>query len=100
VTDFDVTPEALRTVAASLDAEGQHLDDVLAALAQRVASLEADWDGAARDAYAQAQRDWTAALADMRAILGRVARSTVQMADGYAGDDKAAATHFTHQQQA
>lgn len=98
MADFSVTPETLRTVASSLASESTHLDDVLGALSQRVGSLESNWDGAAREAYAQAQRDWTAALDDMRGILARIARSTLQMADGYVSDDKAVAANFTHQQ--
>jgi WXG100 family type VII secretion target len=96
--DFAVTPETLRVVASSLADESRHLDQVLGALSQRVGSLEENWDGAARDAYATAQRDWTAALDDIRSILGRIAQSTRQMADGYADDDVSAAAHFTHQQ--
>jgi 6 kDa early secretory antigenic target len=96
MTDFTVTHDTLRHVAQSLDTESKHLADVLAALDQRVQTLQGDWSGEARDAYAAAQRDWTAALADMQSVLGRIAQSTVQIADGYVEDDDRASKSFTH----
>jgi 6 kDa early secretory antigenic target len=96
-TDFSVTPEALRTASASLAAESRHLDEVLAGLTQRVNVLQANWDGAAQQAYAQAQRDWSTALDDMRAILGSISTATADIAEGYVTDDKNSAARFTHQ---
>ena len=97
MSDFDVTPDALRASAAALTDESGRLEDILAALAQRVQTLEGDWNGAARDAYAQAQSDWTEALDDLRTLLASIAERTVEIADGYDADDKASAARFTHQ---
>jgi 6 kDa early secretory antigenic target len=94
--DLAVTPEVLRTTAHALSGESKNLDDILAALTQRVNVLQANWDGNARAAYADAQRQWSAALDDMREVLGRIATSTLDIADGYTGADRKAAGRFTH----
>ncbi|TPW76745.1 WXG100 family type VII secretion target [Schumannella sp. 10F1B-5-1] len=96
--DFSVTPEVLREVAASLGAESRHLAGVLGDLEQRVKALEGGWDGAARQAYSEAQRGWSAAITDMTSILGQIGQRTEQIAEGYVADDKASAKRFTHPQ--
>jgi 6 kDa early secretory antigenic target len=95
--DLSVTPEVLRATATALSGESKNLDAILASLTQRVDVLQANWDGAARQAYAEAQRTWSAALDDMRDVLGRMASSTLEIADGYDHDDHRAAGRFTHQ---
>jgi 6 kDa early secretory antigenic target len=95
-TDLSLTPENLHHAATALDAESRHLAEALAQLESRVRSLEANWDGAAKEAYAEAQRAWSAALADMTTILGRIARETQQTAEGFVADDERAADRFPH----
>jgi len=49
------------------------LEDVLAALDGEVSALRGAWSGAARDAYDEAQREWTVSLD----ALNRALRSSV-----------------------
>ncbi|TPW77842.1 WXG100 family type VII secretion target [Schumannella soli] len=94
---FSVTPETLREVAASLGQESRHLAGVLGDLEQRVRALEANWDGAARQAYTEAQRSWSVSINDMTSILGQIGRSTEAIAAGYVSSDKSSAKRFTEQ---
>ncbi|GAB3400560.1 hypothetical protein GCM10027515_08500 [Schumannella luteola] len=94
---FSVTPETLREVAASLGQESRHLAGVLGDLEQRVRALESNWDGAARQAYSEAQRSWSVSINDMTSILGQVGSATEEIAAGYVSSDKASAKRFPGQ---
>jgi len=96
-SDVSVRPEGLHETARALRTQSAQLENILASLAQRVNGLEAHWDGAARQAYSQAQREWSAALGDMTSVLASVANATDDFAGGYVHDDKASAQRFTHQ---
>jgi 6 kDa early secretory antigenic target len=93
-TDVALTPETMVQTAKALDTESRHLAAALAQLESRVRSLEANWDGAAKEAYAEAQRAWSTALADMTTILARIARETEQTAEGFVTVDEGAARRF------
>ena len=52
------------------------------------------WDGAAREAYHQAQRDWNDKLQEMNQILGQISQATSQIAQQYVESDARSAGRF------
>ena len=60
----------------------------------QVKSLIEQWDGAAREAYHQAQRDWNGKLQEMNQILGQISQATSQIAQQYVESDARSAGRF------
>lgn len=91
MADFEVTTESLDAVAARLRTESGVIKAALDELDQKVKTLEHDWDGAARDAYAKAHAQWTAKFSEMNTILNGIADTTEKVAAHYANAGSAAA---------
>lgn len=89
--EFEVTTESLHNIATTLRSEGTRIGDALSTLETAVAKLEGQWDGAAQTAYQNAQTEWTARFADMKALLATIASNTDAIATGYDDADAAAA---------
>ncbi|MEV7611027.1 WXG100 family type VII secretion target [Microbacterium sp. NPDC089320] len=64
-----VEHEPLAESIASLADTAQRIRDLLDGLEREVSELHGLWTGQADEAYARAQREWTACAADMQAAL-------------------------------
>ncbi|QEW01073.1 WXG100 family type VII secretion target [Microbacterium caowuchunii] len=93
--DLSISPAALTASAAELRRESQRIEAALRSLEQEAARLRVNWDGAARVAYDNAQRQWSATFEQMKTVLGSIAASTEQIADGYVETDLHSAKRFT-----
>lgn len=94
MADLSVTPAALATSAAELRRESQRIENALRNLEQEATRLRGGWDGAARVAYDNAQRDWSATFEQMKAVLASIAQATNDIAEGYVDADRRSAKLF------
>lgn len=74
VSSFSVRPEQVDVLSADIANDAKGIAQELDNLDTQVKSLIEQWDGAAREAYHQAQRDWNGKLQEMNQILGRSLR--------------------------
>ena len=63
-------------------------------LNSQVSALIGQWDGSAREAYHQAQRNWDGKLQEMNQILGQISQATSQIAQQYVESDARSAGRF------
>ncbi len=76
-------------VDAAIGKIDHHLADIetqLDALATRVTQLQSQWDGEAREAFAEAMNEWKVEIVELHRIgaaLNRVARTTVTRFDDF-----------------
>lgn len=69
MADISVSGEGLMQLRESLARSSQTIGQILTDLDERVATLRSGWSGEASDAYDRAQREWTASLNELGAIL-------------------------------
>lgn len=94
---FAVTPAVLSEVAAQLRTRSQRIQTTLADLDAEAMRLSGQWDGAAREAYQRAQAAWSAAFADMKGVLDKIAAGSDAIAAHYAESDSSLAKLFGDQ---
>lgn len=80
VSSFSVRPEQVDVLSADIANDAKGIAQELDNLDTQVKSLIEQWDGAAREAYHQAQRDWNGKLQEMNQILGQISQATSQIA--------------------
>jgi WXG100 family type VII secretion target len=95
MADMSVSPAALTASAAQLRSESQRIEAALRSLEQEANRLRGNWDGAARVAYDNAQRQWSVTFEQMKAVLASIASATEQISDGYVDTDRRSAKLFT-----
>ncbi|WP_430867728.1 WXG100 family type VII secretion target [Demequina aurantiaca] len=74
---------AMRSAAQALFVANRAIEEHLSTLEREVSDLKVSWDGDARAAYAVAQQQWTANLAEMNAVLGRVSSRVSAVDESY-----------------
>ena len=94
MADLSVSPAELSAASASLKAESQRIEAALRGLEQEANRLRGAWDGTARVAYDNAQREWSATFEHMKNVLASIAAATQQIADNYVEADKRSAKLF------
>lgn len=94
MADMSVSPAALTESAAQLRRESQRIEVALRALEQEANRLRGNWDGAARVAYDNAQRQWSSTFEQMKAVLANIAAATENISDGYVETDRTSAKLF------
>jgi len=94
MADLSVSPAALTASAAELRKESQRIEAALRNLEQEANRLRGNWDGAARVAYDNAQRQWSATFEQMKSVLASIATATENISDNYVETDRNAAKHF------
>lgn len=76
---------ALDTAASDIQHGANGIGSTLADLEGQLQSLQADWDGDAKEAYRVAQVQWNRALEDMKALLLQVGTTVTNSNDAYRG---------------
>lgn len=71
------------------------ISDVLEKLTLRLDVLEEQWDGEAREAFAVAQREWNANMAELHALAARVRRRAQQHVDDFGAFDSRRSSAWT-----
>ncbi len=94
MADLNVTPAALVASAGELRRESQRIEGALRALEQEANRLRGNWDGAARVAYDNAQREWSLTFEHMKSVLARIAAATETIAEDYVTTDRNSAKYF------
>ena len=94
VSSFSVRPEQVDVLSADIANDAKGIAQELDNLDTQVKSLIEQWDGAAREAYHQAQRDWNCKLQEMNQILGQISQATSQIAQQYVESDARSAGRF------
>lgn len=89
-----VTYASLDAAAASIERQGKQLDEDLAAIKSRVASVAELWQGEAKGAYDTAQAGWDKDARAIHESLLQISRSVREAASAYHGGDKKAAQNF------
>ena len=94
VSSFSVRPEQVDVLSADIANDAKGIAQELDNLDTQVKSLIEQWDGAAREAYHQAKRDWNGKLQEMNQILGQISQATSQIAQQYVESDARSAGRF------
>lgn len=94
VSSFSVRPEQVDVLSADIANDAKGIAQELDNLDTQVKSLIEQWDGAAREAYHQAQHDWNGKLQEMNQILGQISQATSQIAQQYVESDARSAGRF------
>lgn len=94
MSDLRVSPAGLSEASQALRSESQRIEGALLGLEQEANRLRANWDGAAKIAYDNAQREWSASFAEMKQVLASIANATQQIAENYVETDKRNAKLF------
>ncbi|WP_159501992.1 WXG100 family type VII secretion target [Microbacterium sp. 18062] len=94
MADLSVSPAALSASAAELRRESQRIEAALRSLEQEANRLRGSWDGAARVAYDNAQRQWSATFEHMKTVLASIATATAQISENYVETDRKSAKLF------
>ena len=94
VSSFSVRPEQVDVLSADIANDAKGIAQELDNLDTQVKSLIEQWDGAGREAYHQAQRDWNGKLQEMNQILGQISQATSQIAQQYVESDARSAGRF------
>lgn len=94
VSSFSVRPEQVDVLSADIANDAKGIAQELDNLDTQVKSLIEQWDGTAREAYHQAQRDWNGKLQEMNQILGQISQATSQIAQQYVESDARSAGRF------
>ncbi|MBM6747167.1 WXG100 family type VII secretion target [Bifidobacterium adolescentis] len=94
VSSFSVRPEQVDVLSSDIANDAKGIARELDNLDNQVKSLIEQWDGSAREAYHQAQRDWTSKLQEMNQILGQISQATSQIAQQYVESDARSAGRF------
>lgn len=94
VSSFSVRPEQVDVLSADIANDAKGIAQELDNLDTQVKSLIEQWDGAAREACHQAQRDWNGKLQEMNQILGQISQATSQIAQQYVESDARSAGRF------
>ena len=86
-----ITPAQVVALAEQISNGAKGIQQKLDDLDAKVNTLRASWDGAAQEAYDQAQLKWTKQLNDLNTLLAKIATTTVELSNGYVARDKASA---------
>ncbi|MFF7362527.1 WXG100 family type VII secretion target [Streptomyces sp. NPDC008125] len=89
-----VTYSSLEAAAASIERQSKQLDEDLAAIKRRVASVAELWEGEAKSAYDTAQAGWDKDARSIHDSLQQISRSVREASTAYQGGDRKAAQNF------
>jgi len=90
-----VTPERLRDVSAEVGAGAADVEAIMSRLADVVASVRAEWDGAAQTQFDALWDRWQKDATGVHSVLAGLAKLTQNAAVAYEAIDQSIATSFT-----
>ena len=65
---------AMSTASSDLSGDAAYLQSVLDDLDSKIKTLAANWEGDAQQAYLAAKAQWTAAMTEIREVLGAISQ--------------------------
>ena len=89
-----VSPAEVQALSQYVSQKSGEIGDALTDLDNKVSQLKQSWDGEAKEAYEQAQRQWTAQINEMNALLSRVSGKLVEIGSDYSATDRRGANRF------
>ncbi|MBC6446321.1 WXG100 family type VII secretion target [Actinokineospora xionganensis] len=78
----------------ALSSSAGKLETLLGELKQRLAPLEAGYEGAAKEAWHAKQQEWNRAQDDLRQVLASIGMAVQQSGDNYEATEKANAAKW------
>lgn len=78
----------------SLSSSASKLEQLLGDLKQRLAPLEAGYEGAAKEAWHAKQNEWNKAQDDLRQVLASIGMAVQQSGENYEQTEKANANRW------
>jgi early secretory antigenic target protein ESAT-6 len=91
---MSVSTAQVQGLSQSLQSRAKQIAAILEDLERQIQVLQSSWDGKARDAYQQAQRQWTTQANRLQQLAADIARATGEIASGYDQFDAQAAAQF------
>lgn len=89
MAEVKVTFAELQNTAATISSSATQVGQQLENLKQQVAKVTAGYEGAAKEAYAEKQRQWDTAAADLQAVLSSIGIAVRDAADAYQSAEQA-----------
>lgn len=89
-----VSPAEVHSLSEDIKTKSGQIEGHLGDLDRKVSALKANWDGEAKLAYEQAQREWAQQVTEMNALLARVSGKLVEIANDYSATDRRGAGRF------
>lgn len=86
---INVTAQRIAELVGEIGRAVQSTDETLTELDHRVSTLRANWNGDAADAYATAQRDWRATMAQLRDLLEQMGTGVERAGEHYGNAEAA-----------
>ncbi|MDT7788085.1 MAG: 6 kDa early secretory antigenic target, partial [Pseudonocardiales bacterium] len=88
-SNVKVTFAELQNCAATISSSATQVEQQLEGLKSQVAKVTASYQGAAKEAYADKQRAWDTAAADLQAVLSSIGIAVRDAADAYQSAEQA-----------
>ena len=89
-----VSPAEVLALSGDIKTKSGQIEGHLGDLDRKVATLKANWDGEAKEAYERAQREWSVQITEMNALLARVGGKLVEISNDYSAIDRRGAGRF------
>lgn len=83
MSEVKVTFAELQNTAGTISGAATQVEQQLEGLKQQVAKVTAGYEGAAKEAYAEKQRAWDTAAADLQAVLSSIGIAVRDAAEAY-----------------
>lgn len=93
--DLKVEFGAVDTGAASLMAQAGKLEQRLLDLEAELKPMKSDWIGGASEQYDASQREWTAAMTDLKLLLSQIGGGVRDAGDGFKTTEATNTAMFT-----
>ena len=84
----------MTSLSESLKSRAAAIRGILENLESQVNTLQGSWDGQAREAYQQAQAQWTKEANRLQQLANQIASMTGQISQTYTSFDSQAASQF------
>jgi len=84
----------LNAAAGDIGQGASRIESKLNDMDQALSPLKSEWDGAAKEAYAEAKQKWTQAITDMKLVLAEIGNAVQTSNEDYRDGDKKSANLF------
>ena len=89
-----VSPAEVHALSGYVSKKSAEIGTALDELDSKVSKLKQSWDGEAKEAYEAAQRQWSAQITEINALLSRVGGKLVEIGSDYSATDRRGANRF------
>jgi len=84
----------LSAAAGDIGQGASRIESKLNDMDHALSPLKSEWDGAAKEAYAEAKQKWTQAITDMKLVLAEIGNAVQTSNEDYRDGDKKSANLF------